>query len=69
MRFDVYGRFQVELRREGARWTAYRPGPGTLAPMPQLVVPPELRADELARFLDDHFHELGEPGRSVRSVG
>ena len=24
MKFDVYGRFQIEVRREGDRWVAYR---------------------------------------------
>jgi hypothetical protein len=66
LRFDLYGRRQMVIRREGACWRAYRPGVGSLVPIDDLPVPAELTAADLVTYLDDIFHELGEPGREVR---
>ncbi|WP_374357990.1 hypothetical protein [Chitinimonas sp.] len=66
LRFDLYGRQQIAIRREGDGWRAYRPGNGTLVPMAELPIPAGLAAAELAIYLDDIFHEMGEPGREVR---
>ncbi len=68
MRFDIFGRYQLEIRRVGTEWVAYRPGAGTLLALPDLVIPPELTEAQLAGYLYDLLHELSEPGRSLRRV-
>jgi hypothetical protein len=65
MRFNVYGRFQVEIRREGSAWAAYRPGAGTRTPMTELVVPAHLAPGELATYLDDVYHEFAGLGDEI----
>lgn len=65
MRFDIYGRFQVEIRRENDAWLAYRSDAGIRMPLRDLVFPADLKADELTTYLDDVFHEFGKPGRHV----
>ena len=67
MRFDVYGRFQLEVIREGERWVVYRPGLGTREKV-SIVVPPTFEAEEIATYLDDLFHEAGKPGEVVRRI-
>jgi hypothetical protein len=40
VRFDVYGRFRIEVRRERDRWAVYRLGEGTRRPDPDLAIDP-----------------------------
>ena len=65
MRFDIYGRFQVDIRREGDAWVAYRPGAGTRTPLADLIVPAHLAAADLATYLDDVYHEFAGVGDEI----
>jgi hypothetical protein len=66
MKFDVYGRFQLEVAREGNRWIAYRLVPGKRIRADDLIIPGEVQPNEIATYLDDLFHEGAAPGESVR---
>ncbi len=68
MKFDVYGRFVLELAREADGWAAYRLGEGTRRRQPDLAIPPELEPAAVAGFLEDLFHELAQPGRTIRRI-
>ena len=68
MRFDIYGRFQIEVLMTSAGWVAYRRSNGVRAPYPDLTIPHELQESELEQFLDDHFHEYAMPGQAIRRV-
>lgn len=69
MRFDVYGRFQLEVCREAGHWVAYRIAPGRRIKINDLVIPEDIRtAAEVARYLDDLYHEAARPGRSVSVI-
>ncbi|WP_073276657.1 DUF7661 family protein [Microbulbifer donghaiensis] len=68
LKFDVYGRFTVEIRREGDRWRAFRGGDGKWVPVPDLLIPPDILESELPVYLDDFYHELARPGQEVRAV-
>jgi len=66
MRFDVYGRFRLEVQRENDSWVVYRLSLGRRIKLDDLIVPNVLAAEEIATFLDDIFHELSGPGQSVK---
>jgi len=68
MKFDVFGRFQLEVQREGELWVAYRLSPGKRTPLDDLVIPPTFDAAEIAVYLDDLYHEAARPGDVVRLV-
>ena len=68
MRFDIYGRFQLEVLRENNSWVVYRTGLGTRARDNGVVIPNSLAPTEIAIFLDDLFHELCGPGQMIRLV-
>jgi hypothetical protein len=68
MKFDVYGRFQVEVVRENNSWIVYRPGLGTRARDSSIIIPDSLTSEEIAGYLDDLFHELCGPGQTIRVV-
>lgn len=68
MRFDIYGRFELEVVREQGGWVAYRRAGGIRYPDHDVVPPLELDEDEMAGFFDDLFHELAGPGQRVRRL-
>lgn len=69
MKFDVYGRFQVEVRWESDHWAAYSVALGKRARVSGLVIPAEIQtAQEIARYLDDLYHEAATPGQSVSVI-
>jgi hypothetical protein len=65
MRFNIYGRFQVEVRRENESWTVYRAEMGKRAELNDVVIPPDLEANDIAGYLDDIFHEFAGIGQRV----
>ena len=68
MRFNIYGRFQIEVRREHESWVAYRLTPGKRVLEDELVIPGDVDASELAIYLDDIFHELAGPGQEIEAL-
>jgi hypothetical protein len=69
LRFNVYGRFRIELRREGDAWVAYRSdGAGKRRRDNNTVIPPDLPEWKIASCLDDIFHKWAKPGDVVTRV-
>ncbi len=68
MKFNVYGRFQVEVLRDADGWVAYRTALGKRTKI-QLAIPGDIRTpQEIARYLDDMFHEAARPGEAVSVI-
>jgi hypothetical protein len=65
MRFNIYGRFQLDVRRENESWEVYRLELGKRAKVNDVVIPSTLEAEEIATYLDDVFHELSGPGQRI----
>lgn len=68
LRFDVFGRFVVEVERRDDRWVVLHRSGGTRRPDPSLVLPAEAAPEELAGHLEDLLHEYGRPGTTVRRL-
>lgn len=69
MKFDVYGRFRVEVCRESDRWVAYRLTPGKRMRITEFAIPEELQTPhEIARYLDDLYHEAARPGQTISVI-
>jgi uncharacterized protein len=69
MRFDVYGRLQLDIERTPDGYRVYELGAeGKRRPREDIVLPPELPEAEIELALDDLLHELGGPGKLVRRV-
>jgi hypothetical protein len=68
MRFNIYGRFQLEVRRENDSWEVYRHEPGKRAKVYDFVIPATLDAEEIATYLDDIFREFSGPGQRVEPL-
>jgi hypothetical protein len=65
MRFNIYGRFQLEVRRANESWEVYRLELGKRAKVNDVVIPSTLEVEEIATYKDDVFHELSGPGQSI----
>lgn len=65
MRFDIYRRFQLDVRRENDVWEIYRLEPGKRTKVTDFVIPSGLEAEEVGTYLDDIFHELSGPGQRI----
>jgi hypothetical protein len=68
MKFNIYGRFQLEVRRENDAWIVYRAELGKRTRLHDVIVPPELTAQEIATYLDDVFHEYAGIGQTVEQL-
>ena len=68
MKFNIYGRFQVEVRREHDSWEVYRLELGKRGRMNDVFIPGDLAEDEIATYLDDIFHELAGIGQRVEPM-
>jgi hypothetical protein len=65
MKFNIYGRFQVDVRRENGYWVVYRSELGKRTLLHDVVVPSNLAIHDLSTYLDDIFHEFAKPGENV----
>ncbi len=66
MKFDVYGRFQLEVVRENGEWAVYQLAPGKRVRDANFVIPSSVAPSEIAVYLDDLLHELSGPEDAVR---
>ncbi|MCE3243160.1 MAG: hypothetical protein K0Q83_3667 [Deltaproteobacteria bacterium] len=64
MKFDVYGRFRLEVQRENDSWVVYGLPLDKRVRATDLIVPSTLKANEIARFLDDIFMSYPHPGKA-----
>jgi hypothetical protein len=65
MKFNIYGRFQVDVRLENDSWAVYRSELGKRTLLNDVEIPRNLAVDDLATYLDDVFHEYARPGENV----
>jgi pimeloyl-ACP methyl ester carboxylesterase len=68
MRFDIYGRYEIEVAWDRGTWKVFSVGEGKRAPLDHVLIPPHVKEKELSAYLDDLFHELAKPGRTIRRV-
>jgi hypothetical protein len=65
MKFNIYGRFQVDVRRENEFWVVYRSELEKRARLNDVVITSNLVVQDLATYLDDIFHEFAKFGENV----
>ncbi len=69
MKFDVYGRFFVEVTRESDRWTVYRIDQGRRQRMEDMVLADDVRPEDIPLALEDLMHEYAASDRKIRMIG
>ena len=68
MRFEIYGREELDIIRDGDQWKVYAVGNGKRTLRSDVVIPMEVTDNEIATYLDDLFHEAARPGQTIRRI-
>ena len=68
MKFDIYGKFQLQIEWKNGKWQVYKIGNGLRMPVHDLIIPSEVSSKDLPAFLDDVFHEYASPGAKVCEI-
>lgn len=69
LRFNIYGRIKIEVRRENGTWVTYRADFGKRFRIHDLAIPADLPAEQFVGYLDAFYHEYAEPGLHVELLG
>lgn len=68
MRLDVYGRFVLDVVREGNGWVAFYVGEGKRRRASDVVLPDDATEGQIVDCLEVLFHEAARPGRLIRRL-
>jgi hypothetical protein len=63
MKFDIYGRFRLEVQREKDSWVVYRLGLGKRAKLNHVIIPNALRRVRLRYFWTTSFMSYPDSGK------
>ena len=68
MKYNVYGKFKVEVVRQRDVWQVFRIGQGVKRPEPDVHINPDASESEILVALDDAFHEWSVPDTSIEEI-
>jgi hypothetical protein len=68
VKFDVYGRFQLEVQRENSAWVVRQLNDGKCPLVADAIIPAHFGEDEIIAYIDDLYHEGARPGQRVRRL-
>ncbi|ARP96306.1 DUF7661 family protein [Bordetella genomosp. 13] len=65
MKFDVYGRFALEVLHTTRGWEVYRLTDGKHVRADDIIIPADMAVGDIAAYLDDLLHEISRPGDRI----
>ncbi|MBB1625971.1 hypothetical protein [Achromobacter sp. UMC71] len=65
MKFDVYGRFALEVLHTSRGWEVYHLTDGKHVRADDIIIPEDVAAGDIAEYLDDLLHEMARPGDRI----
>lgn len=68
LRFDIWRRYVLEVRRERHRWVVYEVGEGKFRSRPDVLLPADAAPDDLDMHLGDALSHLGGAGKKIRRL-
>ncbi|MDH0734595.1 DUF7661 family protein [Achromobacter spanius] len=66
MKFDVYGRFALEVLHTPRGWEVYRLTDGKQVRADDIIIPADMEVGDIAGYLDDLLHEIARPGDRIK---
>jgi hypothetical protein len=63
LRFDIYGKMILIVRRSQERWEVFRLGADGKRGAEEVVIPPHISVEGLESYLEEIFHEWSTPER------
>lgn len=68
MRFDIYGRYMLDVERERDGWAIYRMDRGRRRRIYDFAIPGHLTETDIITYLDDILHELAGTGAVIKRL-
>jgi len=68
MKFDIYGRYVLDVERIQGKWVSYRTSEGKRRQEPDIVIPSDIAETDVLAYLEDLLHEYASPGRSISQI-
>jgi hypothetical protein len=68
MKFDIYGRYQLDIVRSKDSWIILRVEEGKRRPETDMIIPASVTENDLMEYLEDLLHELARPGQRIRRI-
>jgi hypothetical protein len=68
MKFNIYGRFLIDVVRTNDHWEMFELDSGKRIRMTDFAIPAWLDESQLPQFLDDIFHEGAKPGDAIVQI-
>ena len=68
MRFDIYGRFNIDVERINNTWIVYRVEDGKRRPDRDIVIPETITENCIVEYLNDLLHEFAKPTKVIRRI-
>ncbi|MBB1597800.1 hypothetical protein [Achromobacter sp. UMC46] len=68
MKFDVYGRFALEVLHTTRGWEVYRLTDGKQVRADDIIIPADMEVGDIAGYLDDLLHEIARPGDRIKEL-
>ena len=68
MRFDIYGRYTLDVERQDDGWAIYRLDRGGRRRIYDLAIPGHLAEADIVTYLDDILHELAGAGAVIKRL-
>jgi hypothetical protein len=68
LRFDIWQRYILEVRREQHQWVAYEVGEGKFRLRPDVLLPVDAAPDDLDMHLGDVLSHLWSAGKTIRRL-
>ena len=68
MRFDIYGRYTLEVEWQNDAWAIYRLDRGGRWRIYDFAIPGHLAETDIMTYLDDILHELAGAGAVIKRL-
>jgi hypothetical protein len=62
VKFNIHNRFVLDIVRKDDAWRMFMLDSGKRIRITDFAIPPSLDESQLPQFLDDIYHEMGQPG-------
>ncbi len=68
MKFDIYGRYELDVERVQGKWIIFRSGGGKRRQELDIIIPSDISEAAVLAYLEDLLHEYARPGRAITRI-
>ncbi len=68
MKFDIYGRYELDVERVQGKWLVFRSEDGKRRQESDIIIPSDIGEADVLAWLEDLLHEYARPGRTITRI-